>query len=104
MNCKWESLSGEEVEKEVINYKTSFNKCKKVFRNDEEFGKLVVAIDQFLKDIKEFEQFVPLAVSLRVDGMMERHWEELSKKVGFRLTPRERNFTLKRIIKLKLVD
>lgn len=30
MNCDWADLSGEEVEKEVMNYKQAFNKCKKI--------------------------------------------------------------------------
>lgn len=55
MNCEWNELSGEEVEKEVANYKTAFNKCKRIYRDDKEFESLVKAIDMFLDDIKEFE-------------------------------------------------
>lgn len=34
MFYSWNQLSGEEVEKETLNYKTSFNKCKKIYKKD----------------------------------------------------------------------
>jgi len=34
MNNPWEQLVGEELEKEVTNYKQSFNKCKKIYKKD----------------------------------------------------------------------
>ena len=48
---------------------------------------LVQAIDLFLNDIKEFESYVPLAVSLRVEAMNGRHSDELPARCT-RDTPR----------------
>ena len=43
--------------------------------------------------IDEFKPVVPLALSLRKEGMYERHWDQLSAKVGFDIRPVE-GFTL----------
>ena len=43
--------------------------------------------------IDAFKPIVPVAVALRKDGMKDRHWDELSKKVGFDIRPDE-EFTL----------
>lgn len=104
MNCDWVDLSGEEVEKEVLNYKQAFAKCKKIQRDDKEFEALVRAIDMFLADIKSFEGYVPLAVFLRVEGMQERHWEELSKISDMRVNPKDKNFNLMRVIRMGLIE
>jgi hypothetical protein len=45
---------------------------------------------------------VPLAVFLRVEGMLERHWEELSMISDMRVNPKDKNFTLNRVVKMGL--
>jgi dynein heavy chain len=45
-------------------------------------------IAKVIKDkVDEFKPVVPLAVSLRKDGMKERHWDQLSEAVGFDIRP-----------------
>lgn len=60
------------------------------------------------KQVDEFKTTVPLAVALRKDGMKERHWDEISSKVGFDIRPTEDEpFTLTTVIEkgmLKHVD
>ena len=43
--------------------------------------------------IDDFKPLVPLAIALRKEGMYERHWDQLSAKVGFDIRPVE-GFTL----------
>ena len=61
------------------------------------------AIDGFLVDLKNFETYVPMAVQLRVEGMQERHWAELSSKTNMKIPIQERNFNLKTVIKMDLL-
>jgi dynein heavy chain len=35
--------------------------------------------------IEEFKPKVPLMVALRKKGMYTRHWEQISKKIGFNI-------------------
>jgi len=67
--CKWLELDGSEVETNVANYKLTLNKLRKKFKNDEEAKTIVENIDIMLNDIKDFEQYIPLVVNLRTDGM-----------------------------------
>jgi len=63
----------------------------------------VKAIDGFLVDLKNFETYVPMAVQLRVEGMQERHWAELSSKTNMKIPIQDRNFNLKTVIKMDLL-
>jgi dynein heavy chain len=47
--------------------------------------------------IDEFKPVVPVAVALRKQGMQERHWQELSKAVGFDIRP-DADFTLTTVV------
>jgi dynein heavy chain len=49
------------------------------------------------KAIDDFKPYVPLAVSLRKEGMKDRHWDQISDKVGFDIRPDE-EFTLQKVI------
>ncbi len=49
------------------------------------------------KNIDDFKPYVPLAVALRKQGMKDRHWDEISEKVGFDIRPVE-GFTLTSVI------
>jgi dynein heavy chain len=48
----------------------------------------VLKIAQSVKEqIDEFKPKVPLMVSLRKKGLVERHWKQISDKVGFEVLP-----------------
>lgn len=49
------------------------------------------------KNIDDFKPYVPLAVALRKEGMKERHWDQISEKVGFDIRPVE-GFNLTSVI------
>jgi len=45
-------------------------------------------------EIDVFKKRVPLLVALKRDGMKDRHWEDISKRVGFEIKPDDDfNFT-----------
>jgi dynein heavy chain, axonemal len=46
---------------------------------------------------------VPLLVALRKQGMKERHWEQISEKVGKTVAPNP-SFTFQTCLDLKLMD
>jgi len=39
-----------------------------------------------------------------VEGMQERHWDELSRVSEIRVNPKDKNFNLKRVIRMGLND
>jgi len=54
--------------------------------------------------IDEFKPIVPLAVFLRKDGMADRHWTEISEKVGFEVSPAgDEEFSLQKLIDMGMV-
>lgn len=50
----------------------------------------------------EFKPKVPLLVGLRKQGMTERHWKEISDKVGFEVKPSE-GFTFTKVLEMDLM-
>lgn len=50
-----------------------------------------------------FKPIVPVACALRKKGMVDRHWEEISKNVGFEIKPIE-GFTLNSVVDLGMVE
>jgi len=47
--------------------------------------------------IDDFKPVVPLALALRKEGMKDRHWDQISNKVGFDIRPTE-GFTLTAVV------
>ena len=72
----------------------------RLFRDKELPGIMKIA-ESIKNDIEEFKPFVPLATSLRTQGMKERHWNAISEKVGFEVKPFE-GFTFSNCIEMDL--
>ena len=66
----------------------------------EKIGK--IAIDMKAK-VDAFKPTVPVALALRKQGMQERHWDQLSTKVGFDVRPTE-GFTLTKLTDLGMLS
>lgn len=63
----------------------------------------MLKISQTIKEqIEEFKPKVPLMVSLRKKGMVERHWKQISEKVGFEIAPAE-GFTFSKALEMGLM-
>lgn len=64
----------------------------------------MLKIAQSVKEqIDEFKPKVPLLVSLRKKGMVERHWKQISDKVGFEVAPNE-TFTFSKALEMGLMQ
>ena len=63
-------------------------------RDIEAVLKIAVAVKA---QIDEFRPKVPLMVALRKKGMQERHWSQISAKIGFEVQPTE-NFTFGKVL------
>ena len=53
--------------------------------------------------IDDFKPVVPVAVALRKQGMVDRHWDEISANVGFDIRPCE-GFTLNSVVEKGMLN
>ena len=86
LNGKWEELDAVKMEDIVTNSIKTLNKIIRIFKEKDQPGILKIG-NQVKNELTEYQPFVPLALALRKDGMKERHWEAISKKVGFKVEP-----------------
>lgn len=64
----------------------------------------VLKIAEIIKqEIDTFKPKVPLMVALRKKGMKQRHWDQISEKVGFPVQPNE-NFTFQKVLDMGLLQ
>lgn len=73
-------------------------------KEDAQNQSLVVIIDSVIDEIVEFEPLVPLAVNLRVNGMMPRHWEAIIKALDISVPYNDKGFNLSKCISLNLQE
>ena len=102
MYDEWETIDGAEIEETVETSSKTINTVLRHFRNRDMQTILPVAEDIKAK-IDDFKQYVKMAVSLRKPGMVDRHWDAISEKVGFEVRPHE-GFTLEKVIKMGLKE
>lgn len=95
-------IDAEQVEKLVDSYNTGIQKAFKFFSSNENDACTKIAAT-VKEQISGFKPYVPLLVALRNPGMRSRHWEDLSKNLGFALEIDEK-FTLTNIFQLHLLD
>ena len=62
-----------------------------------------IAVD-IKKQIDEFKPKVPLMVALRKPGMFDRHWKQISEKVGFEVKPNVEGFNFQKVLDMGLMD
>jgi dynein heavy chain len=103
LNGDWHTLNAGEMEMEFENNMKVVNQVFRYFREREQYKEIFEVAQNLKSQIDKFKPYVPLAVSLRKDGMAERHWAEITKNVGFQVEPKE-EFALKDIIEMGLVD
>ena len=91
MNDTWETIEAEQAEKFVDEgYKAITQVIRKFKEWDKQEGKdnykpLLEMVDGIKKNIEDFRVNVPLLVSLKQEGMEERHWEEIHQKSGIKV-------------------
>ncbi|KAL4464296.1 hypothetical protein ABPG72_011341 [Tetrahymena utriculariae] len=100
-NGPWNELNAIECEKFVDNAFKTYNQVIKFFKDKDIQGVLKIA--QAVKSqVDAFRPQVPLMVALRKNGMKERHWKQVSDKVGFKVEPTE-DFTFTKLIDMGLL-
>jgi len=78
------------------------NQVVRYFR-DRDQPQIFKISEDMKKQIDAFKPYVPLAVYLRKEGMKERHWDQISAKVGFDIRPEE-DFTLTKIVEKGMLN
>lgn len=94
MEEAWAQLDGETVEKEVTKAFKTMAKAAKTFAA-RDLPACAENSVTFRDEVAAFREFVPLVQALRNPGMRERHWAQLSERLGVDLRP-DRADTLSR--------
>ena len=96
MECPWEQLNAEEVNKFV---EEGTGKLQSVIRFFE--GRSQKQVLQIAKEIKAeidaFKEKVPLMLALRKKGMKERHWQQISDQLKMTVDPKKEGFNFKKV-------
>jgi dynein heavy chain len=100
LNDKWESINAEEAEEFVDEGGKSLAQVLRVFKDRDamQFAPMIKIADKIKAHIDEFKPKAPLLVALRKEGMKERHWAEISEKVGFEINPDIEGFNFQMIL------
>ncbi|KAM4746905.1 dynein axonemal heavy chain 3-like [Rhinophrynus dorsalis] len=88
MNGPILQVNAEEVEEEVENLWKASYKLTKAFYHPDLHGPLKVATTIKTK-LEKFKINMPLVTALCTPGIKPRHWNQMSKKVGYNITPHE---------------
>jgi len=100
LNDDFEQLNPQEVEETVETSNKTLAQAIRFFRDKEIPG--VQKIAEVTKgEVEQFQPYVELVGALRKEGMKERHWQQISEKVGFEVKPYE-GFTFNNVIEMGL--
>ncbi|CDI85223.1 hypothetical protein EPH_0053350 [Eimeria praecox] len=75
------SLSGAEIEKQVYGGIKALKRVEKILQ-ERGLPDVLAKASQVTNELVEFKPLVPIIVSLRTDGMRERHWNKLFERIG----------------------
>ena len=100
MNGEWDTVNGREIEDTVD---TAIKTISQVFRHfkNKDMQTILPVVEKIKSEVDAFKQYVKMAVALRKPGMKDRHWDQITAKVGFEVRPYE-GFTLTTVINLGL--
>ena len=102
MNDEWEQVDAVAAERFVDeSIRILAGVCR--FFKERELNNVLKIAQSVKSQIDEFRPKVPLLVALRKQGMTERHWGEISNKVGFEVKPTE-GFTFTKVLEMNLMD
>lgn len=73
------------------------------FFKERDIGPVLKIAQSVKEQIDEFKPKVPLMVSLRKKGLVDRHWKQISEKVGFEVYPTE-GFTFAKALDMGLMQ
>ncbi len=93
-------MNAQTVEETVDASNKTMAQVIRLFRDKELPGILKIA-ETIKAEVEEFKPHVELCLALRTDGMKDRHWEQVSEKVGFEVKPYE-GFTFNHVLEMDL--
>ncbi|KAL4427402.1 hypothetical protein ABPG74_009674 [Tetrahymena malaccensis] len=105
LHGEWDTLDAVQAEKFVEDSIQLLNKAIRSFK-DRKIDNICSIAQKIKAEIEEFKPKVPLMVGLRQKGMKERHWQDISNKIGFEVKPTP-DFTFTKVLDLglmKIVD
>ena len=100
MNGEWESVNGREIEDTVDAAVKTISQVFRHFKN-RDIQSILPVVEKIKSEVDTFKQYVKMAVALRKPGMKDRHWDQITEKVGFEVRPYE-GFTLNTAISMGL--
>lgn len=69
---------------------------------DKEIVHILKIAESVKAQVDEFRPKVPLLIALRKKGLRQRHWEQLSKRIGMDVMPNE-DFTFSQALSMGLL-
>ena len=100
MQGSFEQVDAVEAQNFVEDGSRILGQVSRIFkdRGPLEFANQIQIADTYKKKIDEFKPKVPLLAALRMEGIQERHWEEIAAKTGKRIDPKEPGFNFEWIL------
>eukprot|EP00792_Barthelona_sp_PAP020_P009040 TRINITY_DN3265_c0_g4_i2.p1 TRINITY_DN3265_c0_g4~~TRINITY_DN3265_c0_g4_i2.p1 ORF type:complete len:4140 (+),score=1212.96 TRINITY_DN3265_c0_g4_i2:30-12449(+) len=100
--ASFQKLDAKVMEENVQSWVKTLNKTCRALKDHPQCFEIA---NEVKAEVAEFSPHVPLLVALRSPGMRERHWKNISEKIGFDLNPsQDENFTLDSVFELKLPE
>jgi dynein heavy chain len=100
MSDSFLDLDPEALDNQITNAAKTIVKCSKAFRDTPGCLAITETVSGW---IEEFRPYVPLIQALRNPGMRERHWQQLSERLGFEVVV-DKDLTFRKVLDLKLDD
>ena len=94
---RFDAIDAPAVEASVGKYSRNLIKCRKAFARGG-LNDVVAAVDQVKEQVDGFKPHLPIIMSMRSEGMRERHWEQIYAKLGFRFDLSAETMTLGKVI------
>eukprot|EP00794_Sanderia_malayensis_P012733 gene12733-14038_t len=98
MNDPINAIDAEQVEKNVNDSYKTMHKSARHFQDIQQCLDVAVEIKGWIED---FKPFIPLIQALRNPGMRQRHWDQLSDELGFKIYPKS-TLTFSKCLDMKL--
>jgi dynein heavy chain len=103
MTGPFDEVDGINLEDVVDRYSKGINKAYKTFEKAGNKACMDIA-SQIKSQISEFQPHTPWIMALRNQGMRERHWTELSEKIGTEINPENGDFTIQKAFDLEIFN
>eukprot|EP00937_MAST-01D_sp_MAST-1D-sp2_P001678 g1678.t1 len=103
------TLDAEKIEKDAGTVSRMLNKAARFFErnNDDMKGQLTgckVMAEEMSTKVDDFRPHIPMCISMCHPGMRERHWEQISAKIGKKVVPTKDSYTLSEAFEDKLEE